>query len=79
LVFILRHIGEDGLRLGYQNTDKICFFGITQYADNVGIARSMGGLSPLRDNAAMGFKPIDDPDRVLQLYISAFVPDACPT
>jgi len=41
LVSILRLVGSDGLRNGYQNTDKIWFFGTACYSDGNGIKRNL--------------------------------------
>ena len=62
LKLMLRHIGDDGLAKGYQNTDSICFYGIIVYADSLGIKRNTA-VCRWYDNAQKRFTVVDDPDR----------------
>jgi hypothetical protein len=58
----LRIVGPSGLRLGYQNTNRIYFFGIAQYADDLGTVRNIAAFRRY-DNTSTRFIPVDDPDR----------------
>jgi hypothetical protein len=60
LTNILRLVGPDGLRLGYQNTNRIYFVGNARYADDLGIERN---VSVCRHYQNSRFVPVDDPDR----------------
>ena len=62
LKLILRHIGDDGLGKGYQNTDSIYFYGILKYADSLGTQRNTA-VCRWYHNAKKGFTTVDDPDR----------------
>jgi hypothetical protein len=58
---ILRHIGPDGLAQGYQNTDRLYFWGHAQYADGLGIVRNIG-VCRHYENKSGRFVPSIDPD-----------------
>jgi hypothetical protein len=61
LIAILRLIGTSGLALGYQNTDRIYFFGNARYTDNLGIARNIAVCRHYH-NKSLKFTAVDDPD-----------------
>lgn len=62
LVSILRLVGSDGLRNGYQNTDKIWFFGTACYSDGNGIKRNLS-VCRRYDNKTEVFTPDNNSDR----------------
>lgn len=62
LTDILRMIGESGLAQGYQNTNKLYFWGNTRYTDNLRTARN-ASVCRHYDNVSRTFRPVDDPDR----------------
>ncbi|MGP8260721.1 MAG: hypothetical protein ACLQM6_12305 [Acidobacteriaceae bacterium] len=62
LINILRMLGRDGLSKGYQQTDRIYFYGIAQYADTSGTKRNMAVCRHYM-NSILSFKAVDDPDR----------------
>jgi type IV secretion system protein VirB4 len=62
LVSILRLVGSDGLRNGYQNTDKIWFFGTACYSDGNGIKRNLS-VCRRYDNKTECFTPDNNSDR----------------
>jgi hypothetical protein len=62
LINILRILGRDGLSKGYQQTDRIYFYGIAEYADASGTKRNMA-VCRHYINSMLSFKAVDDPDR----------------
>lgn len=58
---ILRHLRQDGLAQGYQNTNRLYFWGHAQYADGLGIVRNIG-VCRRYENTVGRFKPGDDAD-----------------
>jgi hypothetical protein len=62
LINIMRILGRDGLSKGYQQTDRIYFYGIAQYADGSGTKRNMA-VCRHYTNSLMAFKAVDDSDR----------------
>jgi hypothetical protein len=58
----LRFVGLDGLRQGYQNTNRIYFFGNARYTDDLGIVRNISACRHYQ-NSSTKFMPVDDPDR----------------
>jgi hypothetical protein len=62
LVSILRHLGSENLRNGYQNTDKIWFFGTARYSDENGVKRNLS-VCRRYDNKTEFFVPDGNSDR----------------
>lgn len=61
LMEILRLIRPDGLTQGYQNTNRLYFWGHAQYADGLGTVRNIG-VCRRYDNKLGRFVPSDDSD-----------------
>jgi hypothetical protein len=58
---ILRLIGPDGLTQGYQNTNRLYFWGHAQYVDGLGIVRNIAVCRRYENNVGR-FMPGIDPD-----------------
>lgn len=58
---LFRLLGDDRLRQGWQNSDRIYFSGVARYADDVGIVRTISVCRQYQ-NATGRFKAIEDTD-----------------
>jgi hypothetical protein len=61
LVAVLRLVGEEGLKQGYQNTDRLYFWGYAKYRDGLGVDRNISVCRHYH-NASGKFNPVEDSD-----------------